>query len=588
MSNDAVYDQAPWVTLYSPAQLALHEGRSAAGQDWQNIPQMLSQSADKYSSQKAFTTCMPNGMNGSLTYAQTEEMSTNFAHYLRAELGLEAGDRVAVQMPNCLSLPVAVMGVLKAGCILTSVNPLYRRREMKHQFNDAGVKAIVICDMFTDKLEDILAETPIQHVVVTSLAQWFPSVVRGVLKLVLKYWNKVIPSHQLTHHSIDEALELGKAQQQQNNLKVEDYWQGLNRNDTALLQYTGGTTGVAKGAVLTHGNLLGNVEQMDTLVQDHLTSGEETVLTALPLYHIFAFSVNLLEFWHQGAHNILVPSPRPVQNCQRAFDNYPISWMTGVNTLYSALLNEEWFTIFPPKHLKVALAGGAALHASVAERWQNAIGCTLAEGYGLTESSPVLSFNPLTDTRPDCIGIPAPGTQLRLVDEQGNSVPQGEPGELIAKGVQIMQGYWQKPEETEHALRDGWLYTGDIAIMHPDGRLRLVDRKKDLILVSGFNVYPNEVEEIIAGLEQVLESAVVGVPDPQTGEQVQAYVVLQDDNLDILALVQHCKNELAAYKVPKKVVFVDELPKTPVGKVLRKDVRAMAMGKASGQPAASN
>lgn len=578
MSNDLIYDNAPWVELYSPSQLALHQGDAVPGEAWKSIPQMLTEAAAKFSHQKAFTTCMPNGMNGSLTYAQVNDMSTNFAHYLRAELGLSAGDRVAVQMPNCLSLPVAVMGVLKAGCILTSVNPLYSRREMKHQFNDADVKAIVICDMFTDKLEDIIADTPIQHVVVTSLAQWFPPVVRGVLKLVLKYWNKVIPNHQLTHHSIDDALALGKAQQQQNNLKVEDYWHGLTHADTALLQYTGGTTGVAKGAVLTHGNLLGNVAQMDTLVQGHLDSGDETVLTALPLYHIFAFSVNLLEFWHKGAHNILVPSPRPVQNCQRAFDNYPITWMTGVNTLYSALLNEEWFTIFPPKHLKVALAGGTALHANVAQRWQNAIGCTLAEGYGLTESSPVLCFNPLNDPKPDCIGIPTPATQVRLVDDDGNTVPLGEPGELIAKGVQIMQGYWQKPEETAHALRDGWLYTGDIAIMHPDGRMRLVDRKKDLILVSGFNVYPNEVEEVIAGLDQVLESAVVGVPDPLTGEQVQAYVVLQDDNLDVPTLLAHCKKELAAYKVPKKVVFVAELPKTPVGKVLRKDVRAMALG----------
>ncbi|WP_217540652.1 AMP-binding protein [Vibrio metschnikovii] len=581
MSNDAIYDQAPWVKLYSPEQLALHQGHAKDSHAWRSIPEMLSEAAAKYSQRKAFTTCMPNGMNGSLTFGQVDEMSTAFAHYLRGELGLQAGDRVAVQMPNCLSLPVAVIGVLKSGCILTSVNPLYSRREMKHQFSDAGVKAIVICDMFTDKLQDVIEHTPIQHVIVTSLAQWFPPVVRGILKLVLKYWNKVIPPHQLTHHSIDQAIHLGRLRQKNDKLNVEEYWQGLTRADTALLQYTGGTTGVAKGAMLSHGNLLGNVEQMDSLVQGHVMSGQETVLTALPLYHIFAFSVNLLEFWHQGAHNILVPSPRPIQNCQRAFDNYPISWMTGVNTLYNALLNEEWFTTFPPKHLKAALAGGTALHATVAERWQKAIHCPLVEGYGLTESSPVLCFNPLTDPRPDCIGIPTPGTQLRLVDDDGHTVPLGEPGELIAKGVQIMQGYWQQPEETAHALREGWLYTGDIAIMHPDGRLRLVDRKKDLILVSGFNVYPNEVEEAIAGLEQVMESAVVGVPEPLTGEQVQAYVVLREQGLDEASVKKHCKKELAAYKVPKKVVFVDELPKTPVGKVLRKDVRAMALGQST-------
>ncbi|WP_100751784.1 AMP-binding protein [Vibrio salilacus] len=578
MSNDAIYDQAPWVKLYTPEQLALHQGHANASHAWNSIPEMLTEAAAKYSQRKAFTTCMPNGMNGSLTFRQVDEMSTAFAHYLRGELGLKMGDRVAVQMPNCLSLPVAVMGVLKSGCILTSVNPLYSRREMKHQFCDAGVKAIVICDMFTDKLQDIIKQTPIQHVVVASLAQWFPPVVRGILKLVLQYWNKVIPTHQLPHHSIDQAINLGQLHDKHDNLNAKSYWQSLTRDDTAILQYTGGTTGIAKGAMLSHGNLLGNVEQMDSLVQGHITSGQETVLTALPLYHIFAFSVNLLEFWHQGAHNILVPSPRPIQNCQRAFDNYPISWMTGVNTLYNALLNEEWFTTFPPKQLKAALAGGTALHATVAERWQTAIHCPLVEGYGLTESSPVLCFNPLTDPRTDCIGIPTPGTQLRLVDEKGHTVPLGKPGELIAKGVQIMQGYWQQPQETAHALRDGWLYTGDIAIMHPDGRLRLVDRKKDLILVSGFNVYPNEVEEVIAGLTQVMESAVIGVPDPLTGEQVQAYVVLREQGLDAPTLIKYCKKALAAYKVPRKVVFVNELPKTPVGKVLRKDVRAIALG----------
>jgi long-chain acyl-CoA synthetase len=309
--------------------------------------------------------------------------------------------------------------------------------------------------------------------------------------------------------------------------------------------------------------------------RSHIQEGEEVVLTALPLYHIFAFTFNLLCFYAVGARNVLVPSPRPIQNLQRAFDNYPITWVSGVNTLFNALLNEEWFTAFPPRQLKAAVAGGAALQGAVAERWQRVTGTRIAEGYGLTETSPVVCFNPLTgQSKPDSIGIPVPGTSVRLVDDAGEPVPLGEPGELVVRGPQVMSGYWQQPQESERALRDGWLHTGDIAVMDVDGYFRIVDRKKDMILVSGFNVYPNEVEEVIARLDAVLEVAVIGVPDARSGEAVRAYIVPQQEGLTEEQVRAHCRRFLTDYKLPRSVEFRQELPKTPVGKILRKDLKA--------------
>jgi long-chain acyl-CoA synthetase len=308
--------------------------------------------------------------------------------------------------------------------------------------------------------------------------------------------------------------------------------------------------------------------------RSHLEDGREVILTALPLYHIFAFTFNLLAFWGAGARNVLVPSPRPIGNLQRAFDNYRITWVSGVNTLFNALLNEEWFTAFPPRHLKAAVAGGAALQSAVAERWQRVTGTRIAEGYGLTETSPVVSFNPLAGVaKPDSIGIPAPGTEVRLVDDEGHDVPLGTPGELIVRGPQVMQGYWQQPEESAKVLRDGWLYTGDVAVMDEQGYFKIVDRKKDMILVSGFNVYPNEVEDAIAQMDAVLEVAVVGVPDAKSGEAVRAFVVSQDPGLTEEAVRAHAKRLLTDYKVPRSIEFRTELPKTPIGKILRKDLR---------------
>lgn len=573
MDNTATYDEAPWLRHY-PKAVATNNIRSP----YRSLAELVTRASSRFGHQTAFTTVMPNGMNGSLTYRETNEMSDAFAVYLREHLQLLPGTRVAVQMPNCLSYPVVAMGVFKAGCVLVNVNPLYTEKEMEHQFNDSGAAVLVIMDMFMDKLERVLPRTTVRHVITASVAQWFPPTVRRIMQWVLKYWNQVIPEHNLNTRDIDEALRRGRELKQEQGIRVRGYWSGLRPKDTALLQYTGGTTGVSKGAELTHGNLLSNIQQIDAVAGDHIDEGNETVLTALPLYHIFAFSVNLLAFYKTGTRNILVPSPRPIQNCQRAIENYPISWITGVNTLFNALLNEEWFYLYPPKTMKAGLAGGTALHKAVAQRWQRIVGCTIAEGYGLTETSPALCFNPLDKPREDSIGIPVPGTEIRIVDDEGNQVPDGERGEIIARGPQVMQGYWNRPDETEKSLKDGWFYTGDVAYMDEDAYFHIVDRKKDMVLVSGFNVYPNEVEDCIAMIDEVQESAVIGVPDEKSGEAVAAYVVLRDDGISEADVRKHCKKHLTAYKVPKTVEFRDDLPKTPVGKVLRKELRAEVTG----------
>lgn len=529
----------------------------------------------------AFTCVVPNGMNGSLGFAEVDALSDAFAAYLRETLRLPPGARVAVQLPNGLAYPVVAFGVLKAGCVLVNTNPLYTLHEMVHQFNDAGVETLVLIDMFADKLPEVLAQTQVRHVVLAGVPEFFPAIPKAIIRGVQKVWSRVLPPVTVPHVRLAAALDQGRrALQQQGHTTTAHYWSHLKHHDLAMLQYTGGTTGVSKGAMLSHGNLLHNVQQMLAMGATHMRGGEECVLTALPLYHIFAFTANLLGFLALGAHNILIPNPRPVQNLQRAVENYPITWMTGVNTLYNGLLNEEWFVAYPPRHLKASIAGGTALHSVVAQRWREVTGTPIAEGYGLTESSPVVSFNPLQGTpRIGSIGIPTPGTDIRLVTDHGTDAPLGEPGEIWVHGPQVMQGYWNRPDETAEVLHDGWLATGDVAVMDADGFLRIVDRKKDLIIVSGFNVYPNEVEDVIAQMDAVLEVAVIGVPDDKTGEAVRAYVVHNPEHggpLKPEAVVAHCRQSLAAYKVPKSVVVREELPKSAIGKVLRKNLKAEA------------
>ncbi|MFN3494135.1 MAG: AMP-binding protein [Hydrogenophaga sp.] len=526
-------------------------------------------------SKAAFSCVVPNGMNGRLSFADVDALSDAFAGYLRAVLQLKSGDRVAVQLPNSLGYPVVALGVFKAGCVLVNTNPLYTETEMVHQFNNAGAQVLVMVDMFADKLPGVLARTGIKQVVLASVSEFFPVIPGAIVRGVQRYWNRVLPPVTVPHVRLKAALAQGRATLAQ--APARSYWENIGRDEIALLQYTGGTTGVSKGAMLTHDNLLHNIQQTRAMGQSHMAPGQECVLTALPLYHIFAFTTNLLGFLAIGGHNVLIPNPRPVQNLQRAVENFPITWMTGVNTLFNGLLNEEWFIAYPPRTLKASISGGTALHSAVAKRWREVTKTPIAEGYGLTETSPVVSFNPLTGVpRDGSIGIPAPGTEVRLVADDGQDVSSGAPGELWVRGPQVMRGYWNAAEETAKVLHGDWFATGDVAVMDDAGFLRIVDRKKDMVLVSGFNVYPNEVEDVISKLESVLEVAVIGVPDGKTGEAVRAYVVQNPESdqpvtpADVLA---HCKRHLAAYKVPKTVVLRDELPKSPIGKVLRKDLR---------------
>jgi long-chain acyl-CoA synthetase len=538
------------------------------------LPDMTRAAARRYADQIAFTQCMPNGMNGSLRFRDVDRLSDEFASYLREVAGVETGDRVAVQMPNCLAYPVVTFGVLKAGCVLVNTNPLYTRAEMTHQFADSGARVLVIIDMFGDRLPDVLPKTAIEKVVTVRITEFFPAIIGRVIRLVQKYWNRSLPEIRVEHTPLQEALKAGR-ERLSHGTDAASYLAGMGPDDLAALQYTGGTTGVSKGAMLSHGNLLSNTRQMLDMVGDQIRAGQEVVLTALPLYHIFAFTVNLLGFHEMGGRNILIPTPRPPSNLKRAFENYRITWLSGVNTLFNALLNEPWFAEHPPRHLRASVAGGMALHGSVAQRWMEVTGTPVVEGYGLTESSPVLSFNPLNGrAKEGSIGIPVPSTELRLVDDDGQLVPAGEPGEIVARGPQVMQGYWQRPEDTEQALASGWLHTGDIGTMDAEGYFRIVDRKKDMILVSGFNVFPNEVEEVIARHQHVQEAAVIGVPDEKMGETVRAFVVARHPELTEEEVIRHCREYLAAYKVPRVVEFRDDLPKSLIGKILRKDLRS--------------
>lgn len=561
----------PWLAAYGasiPQELGELRYRS--------IADLVDQSCAANGPRKAFTCVVPNGMNGSLTYSEVGEMSDAFAAFLHHDCGLRAGDRVAVQLPNGLPYPVVAVGVFKAGCILVNTNPLYTPSEMIHQFNDSGAKALVIVDMFADKLAEVVPKTGIQTVVLAGVPEFFPKLPEVIIRGVQKLWSKVlppIPSLGVPVLRIKEALAKGRA----HGADVKAMWAASGPDDLALLQYTGGTTGVAKGAMLTHGNILTNLDQVRA-VSGGVMACEDQVLTALPLYHIFAFTANLMTFFELGARNILIPSPRPVQNLQRAIENYPITWITGVNTLFNGLMNEEWFAAYPPRKLRAAIAGGTALHEAVATRWRVMTGTPIAEGYGLSETSPLVSFNPLDDrAKAGSIGIPVPGCDVILVDGDGKQVASGEPGELLVRGRQVMLGYWQRPEESATALQNGWFATGDIAVMDDQGFLKIVDRKKDLVLVSGFNVYPNEVEDALAKMDAVLEAAVVAIPDAKTGEAVRAYVVKNPDHEGDLteeAIRAHCRTVLSDYKVPKSIVFRDALPKTPIGKILRKDLKA--------------
>lgn len=515
---------------------------------------------DKYATREAFR-CMKSSM----TYAEILEKSQSFASYLRCELKLKKGDRIAIMMPNLLQYPVAIFGAFFAGCVVVNINPLYTGSELKHQLNDAEVETIVIIENFAYVLESVLGDTPVKHVVVTSIGGLlgFPKSV--VVNSVVRYIKRMVPKWQISQAvSMFDALKIGKSHPFE--------WVTTTGEDIAFLQYTGGTTGGAKGAILTHNNMLANIEQASTWISPLVTCENEIVVTALPLYHIFALLANLLTFLKFGALNILIPNPRDMKSMLCDLKGVPFTAITGVNTLFNALVHQKKFAQLDFSRLHVTLGGGMAVQESVAQEWQRITGAPLLEAYGLTETSPAAMINPIhLKAYNGSVGLPLASTEIMIRDEEGHAVACGEVGELHIRGPQVMRGYWKKPEETKLVLSDdGWLATGDIARQDEKGFIYIVDRKKDMICVSGFNVYPNEVEEVLVKHPDVLEAAVIGVNDKDSGELVKAFIVPKGGHVTEKEIIAHCRQSLTRYKVPKVIEFRDELPKSNVGKIVRR------------------
>jgi long-chain acyl-CoA synthetase len=502
-----------------------------------------------------------------LTYGQIDEMSRQFAGYLTGELKLGKGDRIAIMMPNVLQYPIALFGALRAGLVVVNTNPMYTARELKHQLEDAGAKAIVVLDNFAATLQQVVAETQVQHIITTGIGDLLGP--KGVLiNFVLKHVKKMVPAFDLPQAvRFRDALKRGAPHPLQPVT--------LDHDDIAFLQYTGGTTGVAKGAMLTHGNMIANMLQVGAWIGEALRPGDEVAIGALPLYHIFSLTACGMVFVRLGVYTVLITNPRDMPGFVKELKKIPFSILPGVNTLFNGLLNTPGFAELDFSHLKISLGGGMAVQRAVAERWKKVTGCTLAEAYGLTETSPGVCINP-TDLKDynGSIGLPLPSTDVAIWSEENHALPIGEVGELMVHGPQVMQGYWNRPDETAKVLGDdGWLHTGDIAKMDQAGYVYIVDRKKDMILVSGFNVYPNEVEDAVMAHPGVLEVAAVGVPDEHSGEVVKLFVVRKDPTLTEDALRQFCRENLTGYKRPKLIEFRDSLPKSNVGKILRRELR---------------
>ncbi len=526
-----------------------------------SLVDMIEETFKKYPDQVAFK-CM----GAQITFKQLDNLSYAFGAYLQQK-GLEKGDKIALMMPNLIQYPIALFGALRAGLVVVNTNPLYTAREMHHQFKDSGAKAIVICENFAHNLEKIIGDTGIKNIVVTSIGELLGGI-KGVLtNFVVRKVKKMVPPFKLNNtDSFKEALAQGK-KYKLNTVNGES-------DDVILLQYTGGTTGVSKGAMLTNRNLVANMLQIRSIMMPFLKEKEEVALSPLPMYHIFAFVVNALALMSIGTKTVLITNPRDLKSVVTAMKADPPTLITGVNTLFNALINFKDFTNLDFSNLKVTVGGGMAVQRPVAEKWQKLTGCPLSEGYGMTEASPVISCNPLDETgQIGTIGMPVPSTDVRIVGEDGSVLPQGEVGEIQVKGPQVMKGYYNRPEATADTIKDGWLCTGDIGTMQKDGFFKIVDRKKDMILVSGFNVYPNEIEDFVATHDKVLEVAAIGVPDDKSGEVVKIFVVKKDNSLKEKELLEYCREGLTGYKVPKHVEFKDELPKTNVGKILRRALR---------------
>ena len=548
----------PWFNSYPqgvPHEVDLEEYRS--------IVSVFETAVRDYRERPAFC-----NFGKTLTYSEIDACSRDFAAYLLGELKLKKGDRVAIMMPNCLQYPIAIFGILRAGLTVVNVNPMYTARELRHQLNDSGASALLVVDNFGHTVQEVVADTPLKQVITTGLGDMLGFPKGSLINFVLKYVKKLVPDYDIAGAiRFKDTLTLGRMHQ----LPEID----IDSEDIAFLQYTGGTTGVSKGAMLTHRNMVANMQQAGVWVGKGLDFGNEVIITALPLYHIFALTANSLVFMKLGGLNHLISNPRDMPGFVKELQKTRFTAITGVNTLFNGLLNTPGFDQVDFSNLKMTLGGGMAVQRAVAENWKKVTGVTLVEAYGLTETSPAACINPmdLKDYN-GSIGVPVPSTDVCLKDDDGKLVPIGEVGELCVKGPQVMKGYWQRPEETANVIdKDGWLHTGDMAKMDANGFFYIVDRKKDMILVSGFNVYPNEVEDVIAGMPGVLEVAAIGVPDDKSGEAVKVFIVKKDPSLTADQVKAYCRENLTGYKQPRLVEFRAELPKTNVGKILRKELR---------------
>ncbi len=530
---------------------------------YQSIIEIFDESVAKFSNQPAF-----ENLGTIYTYKEIDQKATDFAAYLQQELGLSQGDRLAVMMPNLLQYPVAIFGAMKAGLSVINVNPMYTKRELKHQLNDACADIIIVVENFAHTLAAIRDETVLKHVIVTGIGDGLHGFKSSLTNFVVKRVKKMIPSYILPN-----AIKYKDVIKKGATLSLEPI--KLTPNDIAFLQYTGGTTGVAKGAVLTHRNLVANIEQSYAWLSNVVSEGGEIIITALPLYHIFSLTANCLVFIKLGGKNVLITNPRDMPGFVKDLSKHQFTAFTGVNTLFNGLLHTPGLAELDFSKLKFSLGGGMAVQQSVANQWAEVTGTVLLEAYGLTETSPGVCMNPTNlKSYSGTIGLPISSTEISIRDDDGNELPQGESGELWIRGPQVMRGYLERPEETAKVFREGgWFTSGDIAFVNEQGFLKLVDRKKDMILVSGFNVYPNEIEEVVASHDKVLEVGAIGIPSKSCGEVVKIFVVKKDDSLTEQELIAFCKENLTGYKVPKAVVFMKELPKSNVGKILRKELR---------------
>lgn len=548
----------PWLSSYPKGVSADIEIEKYA-----SVVEIFEQSVKEFANRPAFS-----NLGTSLTYSQFNEATKAVAAYLQKTLNLKKGDRIAIMMPNLLQNPVSIFGSLRAGLTVVNTNPLYTARELRHQLIDSGATTIIVLENYAQTVQEIVADTDVKHIIITKMGDMLNFPKSLLINLAVKYIKKIVPAFSLPGAISFQTVVSEGSKQDLGPVH-------LTNNDLAFIQYTGGTTGLAKGAMLSHKNMVANMLQASEWIKNDIKPGQETIITALPLYHIFSLTANCMVFIEAGGHNVLITNPRDFKGFVKELSKTSFTVITGVNTLFNALINTKGFHDIDFSNLKITLGGGMSVQAAVAAQWQQITGCALVEAFGLTETSPAVCINPLNIKNYNgSIGLPIPSTYCKLIDSEGNDIINNEAGELCVKGPQVMQGYWKRPEETACALsKDGWLKTGDMAKMDGHGFFYIVDRLKEMILVSGFNVFPNEIENVIVDHPGVLECGVIGIPDEQRGEAIKAFVVKKDISLTEAELIAHCKKNLTPYKIPSSITFIQSLPKTNIGKVLRRALK---------------